>query len=234
MSTVSQHYLGSRGSKYFLGRFGSVSEYGRIFQSLYFRPYCSTEKGILDFGCGDGALLRALPAKSKIGIEINPRCHEHIRQANRGISPQIQIFDDLGSIDENSVDIAISNHSMEHALEPYRVVLEFHRILVPGGRLILVTPFDDWRSGGQRKWSRNDKNHHLFTWSPLNLGNLAAEAGFEVEEVRLSTQAWSPKLFWIGRIFGQYIFRIACKCLSLLKKRREVVCVARKPSTSYH
>jgi hypothetical protein len=107
MSTVSQHYMGSRRSKYFQGRSGSVSECGRIFQSLYFRPYCSTEKGILDFRCGDGALLRALPAKYKIGIEVNPHCHEYIRQANAGISPQIQVFDDLGSIDENSVDIAV-------------------------------------------------------------------------------------------------------------------------------
>jgi len=229
MTTAAQHYTGKAGVDYFHGRFGEISEFGRKFQSLYFLPYCDTEKRILDFGCGDGTILRELPAKSRIGVELNPVCQEYIRKKNSTTSPIIQLFDNLSFIPDSSVDIAISNHSLEHILEPYQILVELKRVLAPGGRLVLVIPFDDWRSKSHARYSYSDKDHHLYTWSPLNIANLTSEAGFEVLESYANTQAWSPKLFWVGRVFGLGLFRQACKYLAILKNRREVVCVARKP-----
>jgi len=229
MKAVSEHYLGGHGVDYFAGRFGAVSEYGRIFQSLYFRPHCDAAKHLLDFGCGDGTILRALAASRKIGVEVNLACREFIQQKNASTSPPIEVFDDLSAVGARSVDVAIANHSLEHVLEPLHTLRELHRVLVPGGRLVVVTPFDDWRCQRNRGWIAGDKDHHLFTWSPMNMGNLLGEGGFEVQDARLCAQAWSPKLFWIGRVLGFGAFRVACRGLAVLKNRREVVSVARKP-----
>jgi SAM-dependent methyltransferase len=228
MSNASRHYLGAAGVDYFKGRFGDVSEYGRVFQSLYFRPYCDETRRVLDFGCGDGTILRSLAAREKIGVEINPVCRDFIEQRNVSASPRIRVIDSLPNVPVNWADVGISNHSLEHVVNPLQILSDLHRALRPGGVLIVVTPYDDWRSHGHKTWVSSDKDHHLFTWSPLNLGNLLAEAGFQIVGTRISTQAWSPKLFFIGRYFGFKAFRIGCWLLGTLKNRREVVAVARK------
>jgi hypothetical protein len=71
-------------------------------------------------------------------------------------------------------------------------------------------------------------NYLFFTWSPANFGNLMTEAGFSVRDVRLSKQAWSPRIFFVQKMFGDAAFRLACRVYSSLSQRREIVCTATK------
>lgn len=176
MIETSAHYIGERGKEYFSGRFDERQSFGRRYQSRYFVPHCSPDKVLLDYGCGDGTILRQLPAVRKFGVEVNPLCRNKIHQLNEDLPCPITVFESIETIDDDSVDVAISNHCMEHVPHPFTVLSELKRVLAPGRRLVLVTPFDDWRQKGKSSWTPGDKDNHLYTWNPMNLGNLLFEA----------------------------------------------------------
>ena len=209
------------------GRFDDRQRLGRQFQGRYFAPYCNEQKILLDFGCGDGTILHQLPAKEKYAIEINEHCHKIILERNKNEKIPVRIFSDTNTIRDESVDIVISNHCLEHVTNPFGTLQEIHRVLRTEGEFVLVVPFDDWRSPSNKRWQPGDKDNHLYTWSPLNIGNLLSEAGFGVKEVQLKSFAWSPKIFWT-RYFGETVFTFACSVLSRIRNRREVFCVATK------
>jgi SAM-dependent methyltransferase len=79
--------------------------------------------------------------------------------------------------------VVVSNHTLEHIAAPYDALCQLRPKLKPGGRLVLVLPIDDWRA--QRRWDPKDINRHLYTWTPMNLGNLLDEAGYHPQEMRI-------------------------------------------------
>jgi SAM-dependent methyltransferase len=230
MNQVSSRYLGQRGREYFgdAGRFTGVQDFGRIWQSRHFAPYCGNESVVLDFGCGDGTILRALPAARRLAVEVNPHCIERIEGFNARSGPSIEVRPSIDEWGSEIADVAISNHALEHVIAPDRALRGVLRVLKPGGMLVLVTPYDDWRGRGQRDWVPGDRQCHLYTWTPLNIGNLLAEVGFEVVSSRLATTAWSPRMFWLDRWFGRSAFALGCTFLSRVVQRREVVSIARR------
>jgi SAM-dependent methyltransferase len=228
MSEPSPHYLGEGGKRYAVNRFDARNEFVRNYQARYFQPYCDPEGVLLDFGCGDGSILRALPCREAIGIEVNPACVEIIRRREHSDPRPIRVLPSLEEVGESSVDLVISNHALEHTRDPLSTLHAIMRVLKPGAKLVLVVPFDDWRDGVNSSWRPQDRNNHLFTWSPLNLGNLVTEAGFAVETIQLHTFACTPKLKFVYDVCGERVFRHASRALGWWKHRREGLCVARK------
>ncbi|MER2528084.1 MAG: class I SAM-dependent methyltransferase [Candidatus Competibacter denitrificans] len=228
MTKASVHYQGDQGRQYFAERFTGDQDFGRRYQSRYFITYCGAEKTVLDFGCGDGTILRALPAARRLAVEINPYCLEKIANFNVHLDLPIAVRQTIDDWEDAIADVTISNHALEHVLAPFDMLRGIYRVLRPGGVFVLVTPFDDWRGKGQREWITGDRQNHLYTWNPLNIGNLLTEAGFEVQSSRLISSAWSPKMFWIHRWFGEAGFSAACGLLARVLQRREVLSVAIK------
>lgn len=228
--TASKHYFGKRGEAFFKGRFGERMRFGRLFQAEYFRPFCNENAVLLDFGCANGLMLRSLPAKRRIGVEVNPQALEECRRLSEAEDIAVELHESLASVADESVDVVISNHCLEHVLDPLFALKEIRRILKAGGEFAMVVPFDDFRARGQRVWRPGSPSNHLFTWCPLNLGNVVTEAGLDVQEARICTQAWSPRIYWVHKTFGMRAFRAACFLLSVLLNRREVFCRARKPA----
>ena len=230
-TNVSNHYLGTKGEVYFKSGFGTENQFGRLYQSQFFRPYCNESKVLLDFGCADGLFLRNLPALRRIGVEANPVAREKCRKLSDIEQCPIELHASLEEVKSLSADVVISNHCLEHVLNPYESILEIKRILKKGGIFVVMIPFDDWRKSGYFEWSPHDIDNHLYTWSPKNIGNLITEAGLKVEFSRICKRAWSPKLFWIYHRLGQRFFELSCFILSFMKQRREVFSVARKETS---
>ena len=173
--THSDHYAGKKGVAYFKFQNEGGLQRGQI-NSRKFAQYINEDDRVLDFGCADGALLTQLNCKTRVGVEVNPVARE------AAIKNGINAVEALALIENESVDVIISNHVLEHVHQPLEQLRSMKEKLVVGGRLVIFLPIDDWRS--QSEFHGVDINNHLYTWSPKLLGNLLTEAGLEVDFAR--------------------------------------------------
>lgn len=216
---ASAHYQGKRGQCYA----NTVQRYRALEGVLNretFAEFIRPTDAILDFGCSSGGLLLSLEAAERIGIEVNPATRAEAAQAG------LRVFDSLQSVADQSVDVAISNHALEHVLSPYRTLCDLRRVLRPTGRLVLCVPADDWRNA--RHWRPGDPDHHVFAWTPLTLGNLLTEAGFVPVFVRMRHRAWPPKHEQLRRL-PRPLWDAACFSWATIRRRREIVALADPP-----
>jgi SAM-dependent methyltransferase len=212
---VASHYQGEAGQAY--------HEYQRWAWTMFrleewkFRGHIKPSDVVLDFGCGEGGLLANLPAAERLGVEVNPEASDVA--ASRGL----RMYRSTDEVDEDSVDVVISHHALEHTLSPYAELASLRRVLRPSGRLLLWLPIDDWR--GQRAPDSQDPNHHLYTWTPLLLGNLLREAGFTVVECRVVTHAWPP-LPQLAIRLPEPAFHAVARLTSMRKRHRQIMALA--------
>jgi len=75
-------------------------------------------------------------------------------------------------------DLVFCNQVLEHVPWPDRLVAEAHRVLRPGGVLILAAPF---------YWPLHEEPHDYFRYTRHGLAHLLQQAGFESVEVRADT-----------------------------------------------
>lgn len=216
---VSPHYLGERGVSYG-ARYSEQSPALGFLKAGTFRPFIATADTVLDFGCASGEVLAAIPCARRIGVDVNPAVLGRARDNG------IEAYGSLAEVPPGIVDVAISGHTLEHCLRPLDELIAIRQTLREGGRLILTLPLDDWRA--QRSFDRSDPNHHLYAWTPLLLGHLLNEAGFEVEQVRILTKAWPPRgIYRLWRLLPHWLFDWLCVTCSVLLRRRQLHAVAR-------
>ena len=201
----------------------SAGEKGALYNRKFFAPFVRPPDRVLDFGCGGGYMLRALPGRSKTGIEINPAAQAEARALG------IEVASRFAELRGREFDVAISSHALEHVANPYGALVSLRRVLRGGGGLVLLLPLDDWR-GERVKGSGKgpDMNGHLYAWTPRLLGNLLAASGFEPAFIRVVNQVWPPRLdrfFW-G--LGPVIFEAASCLGSVLLRRRQLWAVAQR------
>jgi SAM-dependent methyltransferase len=194
-STAEQYYRGQRGARYDQHRGSSRSEYVQRSRARFFQDLETEQKTILDFGCGTGGVLASIPARERIGVEINELA------ASKAKELLDRICASLVDISTSSIDIAISFHALEHVEDPAQALREIHRVIKPGGVVRVITPAEmPLLLRHHRRWWANDPDMNLYTWTPLLLGNLLAVCGFEVTEGRLLPASEGGR---IGALFAE-------------------------------
>jgi len=217
---VGKHYGGNRGAEYFSWQRES-GRVGAVLNARKFAQHVRTSDRLLDFGCGGGFLMEQLQAVHRVGVEPNAVAREAACQ--RGLDVRASPTE----VEEDSVDIVISNHALEHTLAPLDELRELRRALRPGGKLVLWLPIDDWRMERSPALD-TDPNHHLYTWTPLLVGNLLDEAGFTNIDARVVTHAWPPHYERLARL-PEPAFDLLARFWSAARRRRQVAAVALKP-----
>jgi SAM-dependent methyltransferase len=173
-----------------------------------FENFISSESRVIDFGCGGGYLLRNINCKEKIGIEVN----EEARRTATELG--VVVYSSIEAVPDNWADVVISNHALEHCLHPLAELENIRGKLKIGGRVVFTVPCETVG----RRYIANDRNHHLYSWSPGCLGNLFTEAGYIVDECKPLIHKWPKGYRIIARIGGKRVFHICCKVYGHLER----------------
>lgn len=157
---------------------------------------------LLDIGCGDGSLLFQYRTRFSelIGVEFSPARLEQARTTLAGarFRTVLASAENIPDVDANSIDRIICSDTIEHIPDVYAAAAEMHRVLKPGGILVINTPniayikrrflllFGRFPSTSQNNEGLGsdilfDGGHfHYFTFRSLTL--LLQRAGFDVVE----------------------------------------------------
>jgi 2-polyprenyl-3-methyl-5-hydroxy-6-metoxy-1,4-benzoquinol methylase len=135
---------------------------------------------LLDLGCGNG---EALSVMSQLGwqvegIDTDPEAVEIARR--RGLTVHLGELADR-HYPADHFDAIHMNHVIEHVHQPIDLLRECHRILKPGGVLVVLTP--NGTSWGLRDFGKDwvglDPPRHLYVFRVANLTACVRAAGFE-------------------------------------------------------
>lgn len=183
-----------------------------------FKNFIKKSDNVLDFGSGGGYLLKNIQCKDKLGIEINKFARKTSEENG------VKAVSSIENTPDGWADAIISNHALEHVLNPYETLIKLKKKLKNGGRAIFVVPFEVKNS-----YKNDDINMHLYTWSPQNLGNLFKVAGYKIVSVDQINHLWPPFYSIIYKLFGQKIFDVICRIYCrLYGKMYQVRVVAQK------
>ena len=117
-------------------------------------------RSVLDIGCGEGWLVRALAARGvhAIGVDVVPELIAAARRAGGG-DFRVAAYEDIGDVMGGvAVDVAVANFSLLGKESVEDVVRRAPAWLAPGGALVIQTlhplvaggdaPYEDgWRTG---------------------------------------------------------------------------------------
>lgn len=193
---TSNHY----DDKYFDWQ-SSIGEVGGWANLSKFARYVSTDSHVLDFGCGGGYLLRQMRCAGKVGVEVNPAAAETARKNG------VEVYSLVDDVPDDYVDLIVSNNALEHTLHPLREIQALRTKLRPGGKAVFVVPCENITY----RYQPEDINHHLYSWSPMCLGNLFTEAGFTVLESKPYIHKWPPGYRAIMALRNRAIFDLAAR-----------------------
>ncbi len=181
---------------------------------------------LLEFGAGTGAFAKGLEktqlADSIVCADIMPRPGD-LPEVVRWIQSDLNF--PLSEPDE-SFDTILSIEVIEHLENPRAVFREFHRLLRPGGRLILTTPNQEsLRSllgllGGRHFASFLGASYpaHITALLEMDLIRICRETGFADPDFHYSNSGRIPKMtrfrwppFLRGRFFSDNLAMVAGK-----------------------
>jgi ubiquinone/menaquinone biosynthesis C-methylase UbiE len=148
---------------------------------------------VLDVGCGTGSLLVDLAgagATSLAGVDLAPKILEVAREklAAAGAEANLRTADAEEPLpwDPESFDAATLTGALHHFYRPHEMLAEIHRVLRPGGRLLLVDPcfFTPLRQlfNLYLRVLPHDGDYHFY--SAAQARRLLAAQGFECSEAK--------------------------------------------------
>ena len=172
-------------------------EFGGRANKFMFEKHVEPADVVLDFGCGGGFLLKNLLCSDRIGIEINPAARNYCNHVNG-----ITCYESLEYVQDESIDVVISSHCLEHTTNPYELVTILFQKLKKDGKIVIVVPLESRRY----RWVPGDINNHLYSFSPMNLGNILQGVGFSTIKTEVVLHRWMPGYKKIENIFGPKIF----------------------------
>ncbi|HET9733608.1 MAG TPA: methyltransferase domain-containing protein [Acidimicrobiales bacterium] len=121
---------------------------------------------VLDFGCATQPYRDLFgPGVDYVGADLPGNPEAHIELRDDGTVP----------LPDSSFDMVLSTQVLEHVVDPARYLAECHRLLKPGGSMVLSThgimyyhpdPEDYWR------------------WTSAGLVKVVEQAGLEVARIR--------------------------------------------------
>ena len=200
----------------------TIGDFGGWANLDKFKAYIAQHHDVLDFGCGGGYLLKRIDCHKRIGIEPNPSA-AIVAQQNG-----VEVYTNANGVPDSCADVVISNNALEHTLNPLDEIKSLMPKIRDGGQVVFFVPCESISLA----YIPNDINHHLYSWSPMCLGNLFTEAGYRVIESKPYVYKWPPHYQFIANLGGRRLFNMACWLYGRIERSWfQVRLVAVKPSS---
>jgi SAM-dependent methyltransferase len=174
-----------------------------------FQDFINPTDSVLHFWCGGGYLLNSLACGDKYGVDANPKYRDHA-QTKFGfrVAPNLDGFQNL--------DVVISSHTLARLPNPLQTLSDAYKILRDGGALVVVVPCYSHKN----KYTEFNFEQHLYSWSPIDIGNLVHRVGFSILSVERICHRIPPKGGLVLKYGGEKLFHLACKIYGWVSPRQ--------------
>ncbi|MDE3241328.1 MAG: methyltransferase domain-containing protein [Nitrospirota bacterium] len=121
--------------------------FSQVFQQEWNRALLAINRRpvdrVLELGCGSGILLKELKARSRfvVGFDVSP---DMMRRARPLGAPLVTGNGSVLPFRDASFDLVSCRGVLHHLPDVPAALREIHRVLRPGGELILSEPSNDW------------------------------------------------------------------------------------------
>lgn len=170
---------------------------------------------LLDYGCGDGALLGVVHRRSEgrrcelHGFDPNGAARELAQSmlASRGVTTVLHATPN--TLRDGYFDRVICTEVIEHAAAPLELLANIARVLKPSGRAVITTPV--------RLTEVAEDPNHVHEWFPTEFARLFDNGPWLVVDHLQVVPAAAPEVyFWRPLLFGRVpVFRLLCNALSI-------------------
>lgn len=146
---------------------------------------------ILEVGCGDGSFTKDLATFSSnvTAIDISSEQVEQNKQAYPQIDFRQHDVSQIFPFEDGTFAAIWCSEVLEHLFDPEFALREIHRVLAPGGKLMVTVPYHGFFKNlliALFKWDAHfvPSNPHIRFYTKNTLGRLAANAGFRKIQMR--------------------------------------------------
>ncbi|PYQ99532.1 MAG: hypothetical protein DMF96_06610 [Acidobacteria bacterium] len=142
-------------------------------------------------------------------VDPNPLAVQLAGAMLRSHGVQATIHGSTASLPPDYYDRVICTEVIEHATTPGNLLLDFARVLKPGGRLVVTTPI--------RLTEVPEDPNHVHEWFPGEFARLFETGIWRVIAHEQVVPAAAPEVyFWRPIIFARIpVFRLLCNLLSI-------------------
>jgi SAM-dependent methyltransferase len=144
---------------------------------------------VLDVGCGQKPYMGMLSVSSYTGLEIDTPENRRSKRADAFYDGTHFPFA------EGEFDSVLCNQVLEHVFEPDLFVAELHRVLKPGGTLVLTVPF---------VWDEHEQPYDYARYSSFGLRHLLSKHGFVLDE-QIKTL---PDIAVLHQLLNAYLYKV--------------------------
>jgi len=136
---------------------------------------------VLDLGCGHKPYAHLFRWSRYVGIDL---------PSNMAKSRVVDVYASGLALPfpVESFDAVVCAEVLEHVPDPARLLAEVHRVLRPGGHLVLTTP---------QTWGLHEEPHDYFRYTKYGLDRLARVAGLEPVHIAPTSGFW---VTWAARM----------------------------------
>jgi SAM-dependent methyltransferase len=149
---------------------------------------------LLDLGCGDGNNLVWLSPFSQQAYGSDYNLTRLVRSTARNPEATIFAADILDfPAEDNAFDVIFFNHVIEHIPDDARALATVHRILRPGGLLVLGTPNEGswwWQLAYRRDPASLQNTDHCHFYTGGTIGAKVSASGLKLQETHHI--GWGP------------------------------------------
>lgn len=186
-----------------------------------FREWVRPTDSVLEIGCGAGWNLAGLTCARRVGSDVAVQLKVEVESVG------VEFVASTEALPDHAFHLVICHHALEHVADPLAVLEEAWRLVSFQGVVLLTVPYE--REARYRRFDPSEPNHHLFSWNPQTLGNLATIAGFSVERIGLNRYGYDRRAaLWAVRAgFGEHGFRLIRQFLQRMRPLQEVSAVLR-------